>query len=211
MSDTPPVPSPALSVLSTVGRPAVYLAIAVFLANMLCAWLLALRGAESIAHPLVGDRPTATSRALDEAPKASANGFTLLNRVLDAELQVRAVQNRQTLSIVAMAAAFAMMALGFALFVMGAEGAFQFSGTTPGTGTLVLKASAPGIFCFFLATAILIAALFGEVNLKTGAFQVLPDTLAGPPASAAPSSTATGVVVPELPPLGDLRALGSAP
>lgn len=207
MSENAAPPPSTNSVLATVGKPAVYLAIAIFLANMLCAWVLAVRGAEIIAHPLVGDAPTATSRALDAAPTATANGYTLLNRVLDAELQVRAVQNRQTLAIVAMAAAFAMMALGFALFVMGAEGAFQFSGTSTGTGNVVLKASAPGILCFFLATAILIAALRGEVNLATGAFQVLPDSVPGPVSGAG----STGVVVPDLPPLGDLPALGSTP
>lgn len=199
MSDSPPTdsavdlvtPSPLRSVLATVGPGAVWAALVVFLLNMGGAWFIAVRAVDTVSAPLVGAEITATSRALDgvAAGTTTANGFTLLNRVVDADLQIRAVQNRQALAIVGMAAAFAMMAVGFALFVMGADGAFELAANSTAAGDVVLKSTAPGILCFLLATVMLVFSIRGEVNMATGAFQVLPDapTPAPVPEAAEPA------------------------
>ncbi len=175
--------------LSSLGKKSVAGALLIFTLNMAGAWWLALGAAENVARPLVAEGETsAVSRVLDSTNDASANTFTLLNRVVDAETQLRAAQNAQTLCVVAMAGSFAMMAIGFALFVMGAEGAFELETKTSTGGNLVLKSTAPGVLCFVLATGILMFTLYRQVSLTSGSFQVYPDTEKEP-------------LLPDLPPL----------
>ncbi len=162
--------------LSSLGQKSVVGAMLIFTLNMAGAWWLTLGAAEDVARPLVTEgQVSAVSRALDVPVGATANTYTLLNRVVDAEIQIRTAQNGQTLCVVAMAGAFAMMAIGFALFVMGAEGAFQLEGSAPTGGNLVLKSTTPGVLCFALATLILMVALYKQISLTSGAFQVFPD------------------------------------
>ena len=163
--------------MSSLGQKSVLGALLIFTLNMAGAWWLALGAADNVARPLVPDGETsAVARVLDSHGGASANSHTLLNRVVDAEIQIRTAQNGQTLSVVAMAGSFAMMSIGFALFVMGAEGAFQLEGSAPTGGNLVLKSTAPGVICFALATLVLLFALYKQIDLTTGSFQVFPDS-----------------------------------
>lgn len=180
--------------MSSLGQKSVIAALLIFVANMAGAWWLALVAAEDMARPLVSDDSvTVVSRVLDSQEGASANGYTLLNRMVDAEIQIRTVQGTQTLCVVAMAGSFAMMAIGFALFVMGAEGAFQLEGQAPAGGNLVLKSTAPGILCFALAAIVLVFSLYKQIEVSTGAFQVFPD---GPAQVETP-------LLPDAPPLLD--------
>ena len=167
--------------LSRFGKWSVIGALVLFTINMGGAWWLAAGAAESVARPLVVEgEESVVSLVVDTSKDASANTFTLLNRMVDAEVQVRAAQNSQTLCVVAMAGGVAMMALGFALFVMGAEGSFKLEGEVKSGGSLMLKSTAPGIFCFFLAAVILMFALHKKVLLSTGDFEVFPDAVTLP-------------------------------
>lgn len=180
--------------MSTLGQKSVVGALLIFMANMAGAWWLALSAAEDMARPLVSeDSVTVVSRVLDTHEGASANGHTLLNRMVDAEIQIRTVQGTQTLCVVAMAGSFAMMAIGFALFVMGAEGAFQLEGSAPTGGNLVLKSTTPGVLCFTLAAIVLVFSLYKQIEVSSGSFQVFPD---GPTLDAPPPT-----LLPDAPPL----------
>lgn len=201
------------SLLNRYGRGSVTAALTVFLLNMGGAWWLAWDATQAVNRPLVGSDSTATSRAIDAAPTASANTHILLNRVMDNELQLRHVQNRQVLSVVAMAAAFALMAIGFALFVMGAEGAFQVEGGVSSKGNIILKATAPGLLCFLLSAVVLVMSLSDRVDVRTGTFQLqmdppnapMQDQKKGLPPQAGvenllPQSQGTGHASPEVKP-----------
>jgi len=152
------------------------LAVLVFMANMVAAWWITGESTSVIGKPLVAEYPTATSLAVNVAPEANANTHVLLNRLLNTELMLRAAQNRHTITVVALSVAFALVAIGFALFVMGAEGAFRFEGEVKDQGNLMVKATAPGLLCFVLAVIIVCFALLSKTDLELGDFSIYPDT-----------------------------------
>lgn len=153
------------------------LATLVFLANMVGAWWIMQDSGKVIARALVGEEATAVSEALAAAPDTSANGQVLLNRILDTELMLRTAQNQHTIIVVAMSAAFALVAVGFALFVMGAEGAFKLQGAVGDHGNMVIKSTAPGLLCFVLAALVICFALRTKMELRTSEF-FIPDQAA---------------------------------
>ena len=118
---------------------------------------------------------TAVSLAMQGASGASANNHVLLNRVLDTELMLRTAQNRHTITVVSLSVAFSLVAIGFALFVMGAEGAFRLEGVASKEKNLMVKATAPGLLCFVLAAVVVIVALMSKTELRPGGFNVYPD------------------------------------
>lgn len=146
------------------------LAIGVFLANMLGAWWVAFHSTALIARPLV-EPGSAIEQALGKLSTADDDTHFFLLRLLDTELMIRTIQNQQALNVVALAVAFALMAVGFALFVMGAEGAFQLEGRHPSAGNVVAKATAPGLLCFVLSAGVVLVALRMHVEIEPGAFQ----------------------------------------
>jgi hypothetical protein len=180
---------------------AVVLAVIVFLANMLVAWWLTYASGQVVGRSLLHEEGSAAARVLDASPKASANTHVLLNRILDAELQLRTVQNRQTITIVAMSVAFALLAIGFALFVMGAEGAFKVEGQVADRGNLVVKATAPGLLCFLVAAFVVAMALAGRTDMATGNFRLFRDS--GAAANSGSGAVEGGLVLPDGPRLPD--------
>lgn len=63
----------------------------------------------------------------------------------------KAIANKQGLILACFGSGFALTAVGFALFVIGADGAFKASATTPDKAKLVFSGTAPGLFCFVMA------------------------------------------------------------
>lgn len=72
---------------------------------------------------------------------------------IDAVANLKQMANRQSVIMVAFAGAFALCAVGFALFLLGADGVFKMQ-TEQGKSGLKpwLAGTAPGILCFVLAT-----------------------------------------------------------
>lgn len=171
-NEAPEDPPPAPSAMDKVLKPSVYLAILVFLLNMIGAWAVAGRSTQVIGRPLVMDgQRTAVAEAIGLAGSDNQKTHVFINRLLDADTQARVIQSRQSVVVVAMSAAFALIAIGFALFVMGAEGAFKVQGQVADRGALVVKATAPGILCFVLATCVICFALLGDMRVDTGEFK----------------------------------------
>ena len=205
------VGSDGKTALEKVGTASVYLAIVIFIFNMTGAWYMVVRSGGVVGRALIDPtRPTASSLALEKMSGADGNGHVFLNHLLTAELQLRTVQNQQTLSVVVMSAAFALLAIGFALFVMGAEGAFKITGKISDGQNLVLKSTAPGLLCFILS------ALFIYATISRGQIQVIDASreVSSQPSSAGvrPSEPgATGIVKSgrvDLGPAGPPRSLG---
>ncbi len=184
------------SALERVGTASVYLAIAIFLLNMVGAWYMVARSGGVVGRALIDPRqPTAASLALEKMSSADGNGHVFINHLVTAELQLLTVQNQHTISVVAMSAAFALLAIGFALFVMGAEGAFKIAGKLSDGQNLVLKSTAPGLLCFFLSALLIYATLtHGHIQIVDAARDVLAQ---GPAHSVAkPSEPTSGSVKP---------------
>ncbi|NUQ75892.1 MAG: hypothetical protein HUU21_20305, partial [Polyangiaceae bacterium] len=198
-----PLPARTSATFEKMSRISVYLAIGVFLLNMACAWWVAGVSNWLIGKPLIGGDTTAVAKALEQAPQASANMHVFLNRLLEAEIQLRTVQNRQTISIVAISSGFALVAIGFALFIMGAEGAFNVKGNVGDRGNLVVKSTAPGLLCFVLAAVIVCSSLAGTAQVASSPFTIYPDGPMSPGANAAPLGAPPVVLPPAaaLPPV----------
>ncbi|MEM7193300.1 MAG: hypothetical protein AAF402_00025 [Pseudomonadota bacterium] len=175
MNTDPNEKTPTKTLVEKASGLSLILAVVVFMANMVAAWWITGESTDVIGRPLVSDQVTATSIAMESAPLANANGHILLNRVINTELMLRAAQNRHTITVVALSVAFALVAIGFALFVMGAEGAFRLEGKVQDQGNLMVKATAPGLLCFVLAVIIVCFALLSKTDLELGDFSVYPD------------------------------------
>ena len=77
-------------------------------------------------------------------------------QAIDAVANLKQLANRQSMLIVAFAGAFALCAIGFALFLLGADGAFQIQAEQGKGGIkLLLASTTPGIVCFVLAVALM--------------------------------------------------------
>lgn len=163
---------------------------------MVGAWWLAVRSQTTVAKPL-NEQVLAVARTLAGAQHNDPTAQIYLNRLLDAEIHLRAIQNQQTLSVVAMSVAFALMAIGFALFVMGAEGAFLLQGDVPNRGNFVLKSTAPGLLCFLLSASLVWIALTGRLSFSNSAFRLQPES--APAAVLSHDGVTSGPLVPELP------------
>ena len=129
-------------------KPVMWIAVAIALLNMIATWAVVGLGADGIlaGFPVLPSHPTGGAEV---QPKDW----------LDANLALRSMANHHTMLVAALGVAFAIVSIGFALFVMGARGALEVQGDIPGDqrGTLVLKATAPGLVCFVLATTIVLS------------------------------------------------------
>ncbi|MEZ6242692.1 MAG: hypothetical protein R3B57_06570 [Phycisphaerales bacterium] len=106
----------------------------------------------------------------------TAHDTFILVHNLNLLVQVRRVLNEQALNAVALGGATALLAIGFALFVIGIDGAFTVHGTAGTQGSVVLQGSAPGLLCFTLAAGLLALAMVRDTPLKIGSGQ-LPGNL----------------------------------
>jgi len=86
------------------------------------------------------------------------------------------VANDHAVAVVVLAFAFTMVALGFALFVMGVESAFEFQGGQSDFGSVAIRATAPGLICFVLATILLAFT----ISRRTPVYDPSAPTSAGP-------------------------------
>jgi hypothetical protein len=62
--------------------------------------------------------------------------------------------NKNALTLACFGAAFALSALGFSLFIIGADGAFKVAATSPDKSSLAIAGTAPGLMCFVIAGAL---------------------------------------------------------
>tara|TARA_E500000318_G_scaffold68807_1_gene63654 strand:+ start:1575 stop:2123 length:549 start_codon:yes stop_codon:yes gene_type:complete len=143
---------------------------------MAIAWWLIFAQSETISKQLIEDgRTTAASIAISLEDK-SDQGYLLRNRLLDTELMMRSSQNTYAVIVVSTSLAFSLLAIGFALFVMGADGAFRIEGAAQEKGSVVLQATAPGLLCFLLAGIIVINVLSTEMVIQPSGYGVKSST-----------------------------------
>ncbi len=151
-------------------------AVIVFAANMAVAWIVVFDAQRTISQQLVleGQR-TAVSMALEQEHGDDANHFVFKNRVLDTELLARAVQNRNAVTVVGTGLAFSLVAVGFALFVLGADGAFKLEVDGKDRGKIIFNSTAPGLLCFILAAFLGWTALSDNSQLQLSSLPIVSD------------------------------------
>ena len=154
---------------------------AVFVSLAFAAWIMgdALRNMQfnqrdqEVVNRLLGDTTDPLHKSMLRA------------HAIDTVANLKQIANRQSIIIVAFAGAFALCAIGFALFLLGADNALQLQ-TEPGRDglKLLLAGTAPGMLCFVLAIILAGVALahrssinFAPVNFPrqiTGSPEVSP-------------------------------------
>lgn len=139
---------------------------------------------------------TATGQVLQQALTANWEKLVFLDRVIENDVNHRNIANKQTTVMASMAISFALIALGFSLFVMGIEAAYEISVTSP-TYSLVLQACSPGLLCFLLAAAVVCVGLTRKADVNylpmTKEFGYVPVILKDPNSPGSVTSPATPV------------------
>ncbi|SAL04934.1 hypothetical protein AWB81_06947 [Caballeronia arationis] len=158
--------------------------IVIAILNMALAWTMMFSGA---------DRPAADVASSHEAFKSAFHGpasdsrttntpqsdTSVPSNVKDAELggmMDKLVQALQILSAseerrttLILGFCFALISIGFSLFVMGIEGAIGLRGEARDFGSLLVKTSSPGLFCILLASLLVAVSLVSSSDKAPGA------------------------------------------
>jgi hypothetical protein len=182
-------PRPSSIVLVIIG-------VIICLLNMGAAWTIIWSSDKSVMQGLVSKEDSATKKALDLAGDSSGEKLIFLDRIVQNDLNHRNIANKQIAVIVAMAASFSLIAIGFALFVMGVEAAYTISGKSL-TGSLVIGATSLGLVCFLLAAIVIGIAITRRTEV-TFAPMELGET-SNPEAKPVLLSSADLPPAPELP------------
>lgn len=107
--------------------------------------------------------------------------YDLSARALHIVAYSKAIANKQGLVLACFGAAFALGAIGFSLFVIGADGAFKASAGTSDKAKLVLSGTAPGLLCFVIGGLLVNQGITQRTQFE------LPPLLVGQAWSAAQS------------------------
>ncbi len=168
--------------------------ILIFLGNMAISWWLAIRANTFVSEPLVSDagRDKTIAEAIKLVHGGDGNVHIFAQQLIGLDTTLRAISNRHVILIVAMASAFSFVAIGFALFVMGIESAFTLSAGDEKHGSVILKASAPGLACFLFATIIVTAAIMCQTSIDAGGIAAFDRSSSPPPSGGMDNSAGSG-------------------
>lgn len=92
--------------------------------------------------------------------------YDLSARALHIVAYSKAIANKQGLVLACFGAAFALGAIGFSLFVIGADGAFKASAGTSDKAKLVLSGTAPGLLCFVIGGLLVNQGIVQKTQLE---------------------------------------------
>jgi len=99
------------------------------------------------------------------------NDQALVVHTLNVIVHLKAITNYQALGGLAIGAGSAFLAIGFALFLLGADGAFQIQFAGRGDNKLAFYASAPGLLCFLLSAILIAAGAMRKHEIRLGDFK----------------------------------------
>ena len=159
---------------------------AVFVSLAFAAWIMGdtLRGMQ------FNQQDQEAVNRLSGAATDPAHQSILRAQAIDAVANLKQLANRQSTIMVAFAGAFALCAVGFALFLLGADGAFRLQTEHGRSGPkLWLASTAPGIACFVLAVILVGTAAMHRSNVNLVAVN-FPKQTGGVPENSAPRSPA---------------------
>ena len=137
----------------------------VVIASLLAAWVLASQIGENVRYTKEDEELVS---ALTDGIVDPLHQVILRAHALDTLANIKVVINKQAITLVSFAGAFALMAIGFALFMIGADGAFQLSANAESNARLVFSGTAPGLLCFLLAAFMIVAGIFHRYDLQLG-------------------------------------------
>src|SRR5262245_38891355 len=144
------------------------LGVAIALLNMGLAWLVIFQAPKIAVGGNAGGRVpgAALFRAAGGSttqkaatPEESSNAvMEVISESIRSDTFRAAREHHETVMILAFS--FALLAIGFALFVMGVEGALKIVGERPDIGKIAIWLASPGLLCVVAAAAIIGGKLF---------------------------------------------------
>lgn len=161
--------------------------IVIAILNMAFAWIMMFSNAGTAA-PAVGANRAAASEAvqkaappaLDKERQRSWEGGTSRQRAQEQAKQkelyshvfsflqdTSASAERRTTLLLGFC--FALISIGFSLFVMGIQGAIGMRGQAGDFGSLIVKTGSPGLFCILLASLLVALSLIADSGTAAGA------------------------------------------
>lgn len=158
--------------------------VAVFISLAFAAWIMgdAFRNMQfsqqdqEVVNRLLGDTTDPEHKSILRA------------HAIDTVANLKQLANRQSIIIVAFAGAFALSAVGIALFLLGADSAFQVqAGQGKGGLQLLLAGTAPGILCLLLAITLIGIAIAYRSSVNLASTPLTKPIAGASEKSAAPS------------------------
>lgn len=149
--------APASRRSRTLSQALVVTGIVIAVANMVLAWVMMFTRPSDVADANGHQLPVAESKS-KQLDDGTAMTMEWMRPMVRTE-QRRELVNSNILTLT-VAFSFALMAIGFSLFVMGIDGALSFDGEIKQVGRLVLKTASPGMLCILLSALTLILLLW---------------------------------------------------
>jgi len=117
-------------------------------ANLFVAWWLSYETLKSLQLTPADMLPF--KGLIGDAAFSSEQRHDLTERSMHVVALSKMMANKQGVVLACFGGAFALAALGFALFVIGADGAFKVSSSTDAKARLIVSGTAPGLLCFLI-------------------------------------------------------------
>lgn len=156
----------------------------VAIGNLAMAWVVAGRALDAVPMSQQDVQQIISLTADVTDPVIHANNMQLRTQAINTQVHLKGVTNKQSIIIVAIGSGFALMAIGFALFLIGADGAFTVNATSP-QASLVITSTAPGLLCFVLAVLLIGYGVSRKYDINLGNSQYVSAI----PGSVQPSRT----------------------
>ena len=158
--------------------------VAVFMSLAFAAWIMedAFRNMQfsqqdqEVVNRLLGDTTDPVHKSILRA------------HAIDTVANLKQLANRQSIIVVAFAGAFALSAVGIALFLLGADSAFKMqAGQGKGGMQLMLAGTAPGILCLLLAVTLMAIAVAYRSSVNLASTPLTKPIMSASENSASPS------------------------
>ncbi len=119
--------------------------------NLLAAWAFAYSTEQSFALTEESFKPfllwIKESSGITLSPESR---YDLVARAMHIVALGKLVANKQGIVLACFGAAFALAAIGFSLFIIGADGAFKVIAKSAGKTSVAITGTAPGLLCFVI-------------------------------------------------------------
>lgn len=101
-----------------------------------------------------------------------SNNLQLRVHALNAQVHLKGITNKQSIIIVSFGSGFAFIAIGFALFLIGADGALKVK-QNDADSKLMISATTPGIVSFLFAAILIFYGVSRKHKLELGTTEFL--------------------------------------
>ena len=162
---------------------------AAFFLGTLSFGLSWLQGRAAMQLLAFGTEDVATLTAIAGLSTDTLNE-ALIVHALNAMVHLKGISNYQSLGVLAIGAGSAFLAIGFALFLIGADGAFKLQYVGQGSNKLVLYATTPGLLCFVMSAVLIHVGATRRHEMELGAYQSVREASVEAPTALPPMALA---------------------